>query len=380
MLPDAARLAESSRRLPPEIRNAEGVRPYIDPGFVNKRLIRTYLGRANALHHLDRAIDAIPAHAHPHEKLVRPLHIYSEFMLEACDIAKAPSLSWLAAQETPEVGTIICSTDTLKGTRAVFKRPRAEVVWMPPGRFDLQAKLVFSTEHICSSTSKEQLSTTSIQSHISYLERIEGGILVLAPFVIGGPWLRTSDPTLDEKLMWHRFDFFQRFIEDVDQFSKVRTVPRTPTDWIEPMSKISEEAVKRSIAQILGDRPRKDWGGEMSDHYTTSLQLYGRRITAAFVFKGPARFAPMTANHLGKNGDQIYRLSCEPADLLVLQHCHEVTAPVIAQLRAFTVKPASSRLCMVIDGCDTYRLLKAYDLIDEATEYSKEAARGRKRK
>jgi len=30
-------------------------------------------------------------------------------------------------------------------------------------------------------------------------------------------------------------------------------------------------------------------------------------MTAAFLLKGPARFAPMGLNHLGKNNDQIVR-------------------------------------------------------------------------
>jgi hypothetical protein len=71
----------------------------------------------------------------------------------------------------------------------------------------------------------------------------------------------------------------------------------------------------------------------------------------------------MKATHLGKNGDQITRLASEPAQLLVLQHCHLVSRPVREQLRAFAVNPCAPRRYCIIDGPDTYRLLKAYDLL-----------------
>ena len=71
----------------------------------------------------------------------------------------------------------------------------------------------------------------------------------------------------------------------------------------------------------------------------------------------------MKASHLGKNGDQIVRLASEPAQLLILQHCHLVSPAVVTTLRAFAVNPSAPRRYCVIDGPDTYRLLQAYDLL-----------------
>ncbi len=71
----------------------------------------------------------------------------------------------------------------------------------------------------------------------------------------------------------------------------MKDVPR-PTDF-SIMERISETAFKTCLAQILGDQTRKDWGGEMSDHYTTSLTMNSRRYSGAFLLKGPSRFAEM---------------------------------------------------------------------------------------
>jgi hypothetical protein len=90
------------------------------------------------------------------------------------------------------------------------------------------------------------------------------------------------------------------------------------------------------------------------------LILDGERISTAFAFKGPAKFHPMTNADLGKNGDQINRLFAEPARLLVLQHCHQITSPVRDTMRAFAQQMGNPRLFCLIDGYDTLRVLKAY--------------------
>jgi len=107
------------------------------------------------------------------------------------------------------------------------------------------------------------------------------------------------------------------------------------------------------VAELLGDTSAKDWGGETSDYYTSHLRLHGRRVTAAFLLKGPARFEPMGLNHLGKNNDQIVRLADEPADVLIVQHCHDILPAVRKTLRAFSVQPSRSRRYCLI--CRSYR-------------------------
>ena len=45
-------------------------------------------------------------------------------------------------------------------------------------------------------------------------------------------------------------------------------------------------------------------------------------------FKRPGYPHAVDVNALGKNGDQIDRLCTEPAELLVLQHCHQIKPSV----------------------------------------------------
>ena len=89
--------------------------------------------------------------------------------------------------------------------------------------------------------------------------------------------------------------------------------------------------------------------------------LEGERVTAAFLLKGPSKFHEMKITDLGKNGDQIVRLFQEPADFLILQHCHPVGTAVRHTMKAFAM--SHQRRYVVIDGYDTLRILRAYEKI-----------------
>ncbi|OFX15941.1 MAG: hypothetical protein A2Z18_00045 [Armatimonadetes bacterium RBG_16_58_9] len=80
----------------------------------------------------------------------------------------------------------------------------------------------------------------------------------------------------------------------------------------------------------------------------------------------------MGLNHLGKNNDQIVRLSHEPADVLFVQHCHDILPAVRETLRAFAVQPSNPRRYCLIDGRDSLRLLCAHGLYETAVELSEE--------
>ena len=234
---------------------------------------------------------------------------------------------------------------------------------------DREVALEYSTELVTSSTTKMELANGDEEAAIALFDRREGERLIFRPLVIGGPWLESQDEVFpDEMAMWWSHHFFENFIEDIDEFTAVNDTP--PVTDFSVMSQIREKAFKQCLAEILGDRVQADWGGETSDHYSAHVHLRGRRLTAAFLLKGPAHFAPMGLNHLGKNNDQIYRLAQEPAQLLVVQHCNDILPAVRSTLRAFAVQPGYPRRYCLIDGRDSLRLLMAYDKLDKALAIS----------
>ncbi len=150
----------------------------------------------------------------------------------------------------------------------------------------------------------------------------------------------------------------------VDQFTTVDFGSSVSADELKAVLSVPEEAVKTSFAAMIGEAyVHKDWGGERSDLYTSRLQVQGRQISSAWIFKGPGYPHPMTVRALGKPGDQIVRLFSEPAELLVLQHCHEITPAVINMMETYAHDLRNPRRYMIIDGTDTARILKTQGVV-----------------
>lgn len=343
---------------------ATPLRYTIDPGFVNHRKCQSFLG-PEAMQLLDAQIAALPPMA-DWERSVRIDHIYTQFMLLACAHLGVPTLGVLLQQEK---GRIFCSTETVTPSPEVYTAQRAVSVVIPKLESTRRVELHYSTRHISSDTLRSHLRQGEMVSIIAHLRGADAETLVFEPFIMGNPWLAPEGEEPDFDIMWYTKDFFEHYVDDVDEFSRVEAEP-TP-DSPEPMQQISEAAFKRCIAEILGDSVQGDWGGEKSDFFSAHIHLKGHRTTAAFVFKGPARFSPMDLTHLGKKGDQIYRLSQEPAQLLVVQHCHDILPVVRDTLRAFAVQPGRPRRYMLVDGRDSLRLVRAYDLYERALELSR---------
>ena len=159
------------------------------------------------------------------------------------------------------------------------------------------------------------------------------------------------------RLQWQ----MELFPSLIDNFNRIEGCNPPTQEQLAGLERIPEKDIKTAFAEIIGESfVLKDWGGEKSDLFSTRVRVGGKPLATAFVFKGPAAFKPLTMSQLGKNGDQISRLFSEPADLLVLQHCHDITSAVRDHMRAFATRIGNLRPFTLIDGADTVRILRAY--------------------
>jgi hypothetical protein len=354
---------ESYRKVSSEIR-ALPLDTTMDPGFVHKRKVQTILGESG-MKVVDELIAKLPD-LPDWQRAVRIDHVYKDVFLTFCEIYKIKSLEEALATKG---GHLISSVEKLAPCPEVYDSPRAVSRWIPRGSPDEAVEFHYSTGLIASDTLRTRLHSGSTISIVAEYSHRTSSALVFDPILMGFPWVRTSDPAWADKVMWFGNQFFENYVEDFEEFAKVRAIAR-PRD-ISTMASISEHAFKLALCEILGDEPKSDWGGETSDHFTDHLHLEGRRVSGAFVLKGPAMFKPMGLNHLGKNNNQIVRLHNEPADVLFVQHCHEILADVRSTLRAFAVQPSRARRYCLIDGWDSLRLLEAYGLTEKALAWSK---------
>ena len=170
---------------------------------------------------------------------------------------------------------------------------------------------------------------------------------------------RQGTPNVDRfgRLPWR----MEVFPAQIDNFAAAAQVKQPTSSELTRLQSTDESDVKDAFASIAGEPfVPKDWAGEKSDLSTTQLRIGGQQVVTAFAFKGRSKAKKMTVADLGKNGDQISRLFSEPCDLVVLQHCHEVTSAVRDHMRAFATRIGHLRPFCIIDGADTVRIMKAY--------------------
>jgi hypothetical protein len=150
-------------------------------------------------------------------------------------------------------------------------------------------------------------------------------------------------------------------IDDVQSFAKVRRVQTA--GWL-PAS-LSEDQFKRGVQAIVGEPGKfKDWGGEKSDLYTTRLRVNGKRLAAAFAFKGPGLRGRLVPGKMGKNGDQAQRLLQEEAQVFFVQHWREIDPSVADLLQRLAMAKSATNGGQIrfgiIDGNDSERLRLTY--------------------
>lgn len=155
-------------------------------------------------------------------------------------------------------------------------------------------------------------------------------------------------------------------VDDIDSFAAVVLISAATMGGNVPVL-TPEAEIKAMICNVVGDSPKKDWGGEQNDIFTTRVVLNGRRVPAAFLLKGPAVKGRLTIAKCGKNGDQIQRLFESPAELFVIQYNGNIDERVVAEARQkvlfLRTQGNASACCAIVDGLDTARLLAAYSAI-----------------
>lgn len=354
----------TSRLLTSEQRN-QILYHHIDPGFINYRLCHSILPKE----YMDK-FNEIRIKEDGHWAKLANDHNLVDTVLILCKNSNVKTLSE-ALIDGPKVGQVFCSTEKFKGAgNKVYKKGlRVKNQINLSFKFDKKIIADYSTNHFVADTGKLEQSKKSICSIIGYIREINDSEIIIYPLIIGAPSFDHSwnqNKGIDSTtLMWEGWDFYEIYPEDIDEFSKLTSCAEVDEiEWNEFMSKTSETKIKEKLCELLKEIPSKDWGGELNDLFTGHIHQSGRKTTAAFVLKGPSKFSEMKLTHLGKNADQAFRLAQSPARLLIIQHSHNIGEAVRATLRAFAVSPHDPRHYCLIDGRDTYRILKAYNKLN----------------
>lgn len=166
------------------------------------------------------------------------------------------------------------------------------------------------------------------------------------------------------------FSSFRIFPKNIDNFKELLKFQdsNSSTYLNNGRLELSEDSIQIYLEEIL-DVPfhKNDWGGEINDLYTSNLTIKGKRVPTAFLLKGKGMKAKeLQIRDCGKNGDQILRLLESPAQLFVIQYVGNISENVIKdisqKIEFLRLKGKIAWFC-ILDGQDTYKLLKAYQKI-----------------
>lgn len=334
---------------------------HIDPGFINYRECFSAFGsRIRNIYQQQKREE------NDHVDTMLNHHLMVSLVLNECRKREVKTLS--ESLQNPQVGEVFSSTEVFLGTdEDLYEKQRVQNQIKPAFEYPHDIFTEFTTTHFIADTGRTEQGQENKISIVGKIRRVEKEVIIY-PLIMGAPTLehpKNHNLDIRQDLIWFGFDWYQIFPEDIDEFSDCSKIDRTScTEWEGYMGNLSEKSVKNKLAEILGDKTKKDWGGELNDHYTATIHLNNKRITSAFLLKGPTNFSEMTPEMLGKRADQIFRLANTPANLLIVQHSHDIGEAVHATLRAFSVAPHNPRRYCLIDGRDTYRILKAYDQLD----------------
>jgi len=343
-----------------QIRNSNiKVNYSIDPGFINYRKCFSCFGKSFL-----EGFNRLSSRGNSHLDKLANDHLMVELALKFCSVRQVKTLGEILAN--PQVGEIFTSTHSIRGRKDVYTKGRARVRILLPYSFNKKVFLEFSTTNIVCDTGRSELSDRSVVTIIGEVHKITQTDILIHPLVMGAPILDSPENREVLPDLWLNMrNWYFYYPEDIDEFSRIKEDPiPTLRDRSKYMSELSESDAKKILCEMLNEPESADWPGELNDIFTCALHINGKRISTAFLLKGPAggkHFKKMTPDMLGARADQIYRLACTPAELLVVQHCHVIGETVRATLRVFAENPSNPRKYCFIEGKDTYRILKSYN-------------------
>ncbi len=330
----------------------------IDAGFINRRKCLSVFGRAYV-----KEYEALRFQGEDHMSVLMNDHLLILLAIENCKIHEIPSLSECLSNLTEN--QLFCSTEEVIGCGdSVYNETRVFNKIQFSFETEYEVFIEYHTEHIYASTQKMLMSRGHKMSIVGEIFQIDDNKIVVHPLIMGSPtYDHPANKELPFKYTFDGWTQYEIFASDIDQFELCKDIKMSADEWLKIMKNLSEEKIKEGFCRLLDDSTSKDWGGEQYDHFTSDIHFNGMRKSAAFLFKGPSSWGEMKPKHLGKNGDQIYRLNQSEADILIVQHCHNIGEAVRSTLRAFAVTPNKPRHYCLIDGKETYRIFKAYGLI-----------------
>jgi hypothetical protein len=172
--------------------------------------------------------------------------------------------------------------------------------------------------------------------------------------ILGNP---SFDHYRNEQNLEHLNPLANRWFEtlpgDFDALAAVAGLPAPePDDCQAALGRLGPSTVREGLRVVLGGTVG-DAGGDI-ELFEATLGDTTRGVAVLFT----EGFGALDAAALVGDDNAVARLAATPATVLAIQHCGPVEEAVRQALGAFAVAPHAPRRFCLIDGADTYRILK----------------------
>ncbi len=335
-------LSRSVRNLDPHF--------HIDPCYLNVPTCTKHFGYYFTEFFLSRTIKEHNEYA----KIFND-HLLVTFVMDACRDEEVRTLGAVLADPVP--GQLFCSTELLQGADAVSGTARARNRVLLPYASPWDSFVEFDPHHFLSDTERAAHAHQALVSLICHVDVVRDGLMSATAFVMGAPGFthfRNHDEMLD--LDDHAMDWFETWPEDIDELESCAGIDQPDAaEWRAALAGISAETIYRIFAELLDGAMLESQGGAHSAMIAAGIHRDGVEQPAAVTI-----ITEEGASEPAALRDAMTAMSATPAELWIVQHCHDIGPAVREMVRAFAVSPLTPRRFCLIDGADTYRILKAY--------------------
>ena len=341
-------------RLEPAARNLD---PYlhIDPCYLNVATTTKLLGYYFKDFYLSHTVKENTEYARIFND-----HLLVTFAMDACRDREVVALGEALADPTP--GEMFCSTEMLAGTAAVFGDARARNRVMLPYDCGREVFVEFDPHHFLSEVERAEHAGPIRMSVMCHVDIVKPDLVSATALVMGTPTFthfRNEGATLD--LADHAADWFETWPEDIDELAACGRIARpADEDWQAALAPLSGDDICRMLADIMGGTRLQAEADTETLMFAAGATRGGEQEPCAVIVVADAGAGVLEPATLRTRPDAMAALSRTPAELWIVQHCHAIGPAVREMVRAFAVRPHAPRRYCLIDGADTYRILKAY--------------------
>ena len=258
-------------------------------------------------------------------------HLLVTMLIDVCSEIKAPTLAEAVTLGKPK--HLFMSIERLEPCPEIYEAQRVmHVVHLDidPGK---PISIAYHTSHIVSDTGRMTLERGY---HDGYRQAMigllhdKGELFEIEPIVIGAPWLDHPRNKDGAAAIWFARDYGEILPEDIAEFARMKeAVVASADEWMSVMENIPEVCVKKSIASLLKEPSKSDWGGEENDHFFSERHRCGQALHRSLSLEGPCEISRDDA----RNVRQEWRPDL-PADEDGSRYFHSAACPSCRSRRA----------------------------------------------